>query len=655
MKNNLKKLCVVVLIIILVVLVFTNANKSELKSVKNEKELQMFSDRYNWKKYSMSFIEKMLTLPFSVFINDGYRYVNTWDEVGTLDSNVGVKNRPTAAPDSMANDYSTASDYSKTNIQVEGVDEADVIKTDGNYIYSISEKKVIITDASNPENLIIKSSISDDAVPIDLLLHNDVLVVLSSNATSNYYTSNTIVSIYDIRDRSNPKRLKSFELYEKYNTTRCIDGNLYVFSKGYLRKENNKVVREYKEDFSTKEIPYKDIKYLKDDHSNIQTLIAEVDLNSLEKDIKVSSYLIDISNAYVSKNSIYLLDDDYYSHEKVKISSLFTLKGIFGIVGDNDDYEAKTKIYKFDIDKNKGVIYRNSTKLIGTTINQYSLDEDYGTLRIALESDDGTRIVVLNNKLKIIGETSNVAKGEKMYASRFMGKKAYLVTYQNTDPLFVVDLENPKKPKVIGELKIPGYSTYLHPYDDTHLIGIGMNTEEVIDRNIDGTVVSNWAMVTGMKMSLFDVSDINNPKEIDSTKIGDSRTVSAILTNPKALLFSREKNLLAIPVNNYQSDFSSETSENYEDEIKNYVNNKNYVSEGYLVYNVDLSGFKLKGQIIHEKENSNRYYYSYYTKLLRGLYIDDNLYTVSENKIKVNRLDDLTEISSLDLKNKGVN
>ena len=238
-----------------------------------------------------------------------------------------------------------------------------------------------------------------------------------------------------------------------------------------------------------------------------------------------------------------------------------------------------------------------------------------------------------------------------MYSSRFIGDKAYLVTYRNTDPLFVADLSDVKNPKIMGELKIPGYSTYLHPYDENHLIGIGMETEERVDRDDDGRVYSTWAVITGMKMSLFDVSDINNPKQLAKTTIGDNRTVSAVLTNPKALLFSKEKELLAIPVNNYNEDFSVRDSTIVEDEIRSFTNyRKPYVSEGYFVYKINLEeGFKLKGIINHEKEKSDYDYYNN-SRLLRGVYIDDNLFTVSEDAVKVHKLDDLKQVTELSLK-----
>ena len=160
-----------------------------------------------------------------------------------------------------------------------------------------------------------------------------------------------------------------------------------------------------------------------------------------------------------------------------------------------------------------------------------------------------------------------------------------------------MDLSNETKPKVLGKLKIPGYSTYLHPYDENHIIGIGMETKEIINRNSNGKVISTTAKVVGMKMALFDVSNVNSPVQISSVVIGDSRTTSAILTNPKALLFSKEKSLIAIPVNNYSQDFEVTSSNNYETMINNYTKyGKPYNAEGYFVYNINVQdGFKLKG------------------------------------------------------------
>ena len=655
MKNK-KNLLIIITILLLFVIFYKTNNNQEIRTIKNEKELYRL---YNHKEENnLSFIEKLLTLPFSIFIND-YHY-NTWNNIDYSTKNIDIVEESSINTTTTG---TTQKDYSKTNIQVDGVDEADILKTDGDYIYSISENKVIITNVKNPKTPKIESTIyNENTIPTDLLLYKNKLVIISTkiNNTTNkkdyyryYDNKNTIVEVYNIKDKTKPNSLKKFELQEPYYTTRCINGKLYIFSKGYLRENNKKISINYKEDNKTKKIKTNNIYYLKDHFENYQTLIAELDLNNI-KDIKLSSYLIDISNAYISKNNIYLLNQ-HYKTDKIDIKIIFGWKGILGLLDiindDNYSYKMQTKIYKFNINNKKGVVYQTNTKLEGSTINQYSLDEYDGNIRIALETNDGTRIAILDKNLKLLGETEKLEENEKMYASRFIENKAYLVTYKNTDPLFVIDLSNPKKPKVLGELKIPGYSTYLHPYDENHLIGIGMDTKEIINRDKNGNVTSSWATITGMKMCLFDITDINNPKEIDKTVIGDSRTVSAILTNPKALLFSKEKELLAIPVNNYQDDFTVEETNSYDEEIENFTNKNDYISEGYFVYHINLEGFKLKGVINHEKNKTENYYY-YPSKLLRGIYIEDDLYTVSETEIKVNNLNDLKEISNLKI-NKG--
>ena len=156
-------------------------------------------------------------------------------------------------------------------------------------------------------------------------------------------------------------------------------------------------------------------------------------------------------------------------------------------------------------------------------------------------------------------------------------------------------------------------------------------------------------------MALFDVSDVKRPRQISETIIGDSRTTSAILTNPKALLISKEKELIAIPVNNYAEDFEVTGSTNsYSSIVSLYTNySKSRTAEGYFVYKINLEeGFKLKGVITHEVKEKNTAYNYYYnaSKLLRGMYIDNNLYTVSETAVKVNNLDTLDLVSELKIK-----
>lgn len=667
----MKKIVIIIILIIVLILsilgykVFVNNNEEmELVEISSEEELE---EIYNRDIDEISIPSKLLTLPFSLLVEGTTRNLASSGDIMINSSGIQTDGF-TAQESSIDSTVTTQStkEYSTTNIQVENVDEADITKTDGDYIYSLSEDKVIITDVKDETQIKIVAEIdskNSNTIPSDLILYHDKLIVISEEmkTTSSYYYSynnnnTTMVSVYDISNKEQPKEIKNYQLEQPYYTSRCIDGRLYVISSGYLKEENDEIVTYYYEDGKQIDSGYKSIKRIKGIDTTDQTILSMLDLNNMSESVKVNSYLMDVQNAYVSENNIYLLEEKYEGSytSTPKISSIFGFYGILGaFVDDNEyDYGTYTYIYKFNLLEDGSIQYDKKAKEKGQTINQFSIDEYEENLRVALYNNEGSRIVIFNNEMEKIGETEKLAEGEKMYSSRFLGNKAYLVTYKTVDPLFVVDLSNPEEPQVLGELKIPGYSTYLHPYDENHLIGIGMQTEEKIYRDSSGRVTSTAAVITGMKMALFDVTDVNNPIQISDTIIGDSRTTSAILTNHKALLFSKEKQLLAIPVNNYTEDFEIESSsDEYESMVKSYTNyKKQYVSEGYFVYNINLTdGFTLKGTITHEKTKSKYYYYNA-SRLLRGLYIDDNLYTVSEDYIKVNRLDDLQEISQLKIK-----
>ena len=668
MKN--KKIFVLFIIAVIVAvavvaMVNLNSEKDELIAVKSENELKQIYQKKD--SDSDNKLLNILTMPFSLLtygapMEKNYKPGLDYGSAGVDTSNV-LENINSLSGSNASTSTSTTKEHSTTNIQVENVDEADITKTDGDYIYSLSGSDVVITNVQDPSNIKIDSKIQseEDYNPEDLILYNDKLVVISTKYIK-YGQSNTLVSVYDVTKKDEPKLVKSCMLPEKYYTSRSIDGKLLVIASGKLREEDNKVVTYYEEDNSKKEIGLENIKRLKRLISNDQTLIATINLQSTDN-VKVNSYLFNVENAYISEKNMYLLNE-LYSNEnsgfEKRVKNLFGIKGVIGFFNyilnedyeDYNEYDDYTNIYKFSIQEDGDIEYLAKNKVRGTTINQFSLDEYNENLRVGLETSDGSKVVVLDNKLNKIGETECLSKGEKMYSTRFLGEKAYMVTYKNTDPLYVIDLSNPNEPKVLGKLKIPGYSTYLHPYDEHHLIGIGMQTKETIYRDSQGRVTSTSARITGMKMALFDVSDVNNPKQISQTIIGDSRTTSAILTNHKALLFSKEKGILAIPVNSYPSDFEVESSsDDISKLVSQYTNyNKNYTAEGYAVYNINLTdGFNLKGIINHERIKTSGYRYGYSGKLLRGLWIEDNLYTVSEKMIKVNKLGDLSQISELEI------
>ncbi|MFZ3077107.1 MAG: beta-propeller domain-containing protein [Candidatus Aenigmatarchaeota archaeon] len=241
-------------------------------------------------------------------------------------------------------------------------------------------------------------------------------------------------------------------------------------------------------------------------------------------------------------------------------------------------------------------------------------------------------LYVLDGDLKIVGKVEDLAAGERIYSARFLGDKAYMVTFRQIDPLFVIDLSSPQNPQVLGYLKIPGVSDYLHPYDETHIIGVGRDA-------------SDEGRIKGLKLALFDVSDFANPKEVSKYVIGDRGTDSEALYDHKAFLFDKEKNLLAIPVSEYTYAEQNMT------ELKEEKWTPPKYWQGAYVFNLDLAnGFVLKGKITHQNSTKNStYYYDWNSQIRRSLFIDNTLYTISNTMVKMNSLVDLAEINKVAL------
>lgn len=640
---------VLLVVVILAFVFFTKNNNKDVKVIKSEQELIKLLKKEN----NVNLPKLLVTLPYSL------SYTSYYD----IKQSSSVSKKPTSLTndtDMIMNEITGSSsyktnttnkEYSTTNIQVENVDEADIVKTDGDYIYSITDEEVIITKVLDDGKIEIASKITNIGTPEDILINSDKLVVISDNYNSK--ESRTQIDVFDISDKTSPKKLKKINTSSDYYTSRMINDNIYIFSSGYLDIENDKKVKPiYSCDNKDIDIDYGKVSYIKGNEADVLTTILSFDLNNID-DISFNGMMMDLDNAYISENNIYMIEDNYESDIAVPtISDLFGYKGLFkmlDISSDNDGYGKYTTIYKFSID-GKDVKYIGKVKEKGIILNQFSMDEYQGNLRITLnENNNENKLCIFNNKLEKIGSLTNIAPGEKIYSTRFINDRAYMVTYKTIDPLFVIDVSNPYDPQILGELKIPGYSTYLHPYDENHIIGIGNDTKTIVSRNSQGKVTSERTTVTGMKMALFDVTDVNNPKEMFSTKIGDSRTYSSVLENHKALLFSKEKSLLAIPINNYNSDINvTLSSDNISDSnISNKISSKR-TKNGYLVYNISLENrFETKGTITHDTTNS----YSYYTKGqdVRGVYINDILYTISNKYIKANKLDDLQEIVTLKL------
>lgn len=560
-------------------------------------------------------------------------------------------------------------DFSQTNIQVEGVDEADVVKTDGEFIYLVKGKGVRIVKAYPANQLEEVATIRDDESSFtaqEVYIEGDYLVIIGRlyERYGRYQWSGEVtkVYIYNIANLNNIKEERSVEFEGGYFTSRRIDDQVYLVMQQYAHYYPYPVMRDSKE-AEVKEMPTEDgiVPYMTDSavgkaepitacgdvaffpgyHQPNFLIVASIPLGQNIKSVKRKVYLGSTDEVYVSQDNMYVTMRTYPRLRTFAEIWPPTPRSVF----------ESTLIYKFNLDNGK-IEYKGAGEVPGTVLNQFSMDEHKGNFRIATTRGDfwgegeslaRNNLYVLNEKMDRVGEIENIAPGEKIYSVRFMGDRAYMVTFKNIDPLFVIGLEDPENPKILGKLKIPGYSDYLHPYDENHIIGFG---KDAVPSKTDET----FAWYQGMKIALFDVSDVENPKQKFVEIIGDRGTDSELLHNHKALLFSKEKNLLAFPVTVAEISAGQKNDSKTEEEWQY----GEQVFQGLYVYDFDLkNGFKLKGKITHisqEDQLKSGYMIGDYRDYIkRGLYIDNFLYTVSENQVHAHGLTSLDKIKAIKL------
>lgn len=559
-----------------------------------------------------------------------------------------------------------SSDFSATNVQVQGVDEADIVKTDGEYIYQVRYDSIVISKAYPADKLqIIKTLWLNGARPLELYVDDGHLIVISDdnlhsysnekNRTT-YYIDNTVsMKIYNILDKSNIYEEREIVLDGSYLSSRKVDQEVYLITNkhinyGYIKDNtiapDTPMYRDSQSGEDFVKTDYKDVKYFPDSLVSSYMVIAGLSLDTPKEKLFVDTYLGAGEEIYCSPENLYVA---VTKHRNLKAENNGPIMYDSAVSKKPSirSIEKDTALYKFALNRGKLEHVANGV-VPGEILNQFSMDEYDNSFRIATTTGEmwstgdnisKNNLYVLDNKLKQVGELRDIAPGEKIYSVRFMGDRAYMVTFRTVDPLFVIDIKDKTKPQILGALKIPGYSDYLHPYDENHIIGFGKDTTEM----------GGGAYYLGMKVAMFDITDVNNPKELFVEKIGDRGTESPLLRDHKALLFSKEKDIMAFPVTVMKVQEGSQ---------QGYQSHPEYGSfnfQGAYVYNVDLQkGFRLKGKITHitdeEYKKAGQYWYEEDRFIQRILYIGDNLYTTSNDLIKVNDINNLREINSLQIK-----
>ena len=477
--------------------------------------------------------------------------------------------------------------YSETNVRQEGVDEADVVKTDGRYLYTLKDngRSVAIVDTSNGElQMVISIPVEDDDQAREFYVNDGHLILVSEfnqereDGTWTYASTDTRVTTYDITDPEKPKKAGEVTQSGSYTSSRLTDGHLYLFTQ-YSVDVTSGITSKDKKDY----IPYVNQQMLEADdiylppfsQAYMYEVVSSVDVAKPGEIQDTKAIFSDGGELYVSNDNIYWYETQW-----------------------SDKTETVIKRISYKGGKLKA---EASGKVDGYINDSFSIDEYDGYLRVVTTDDETNGLYILDSKMKEVGSIIGLAEGEQVYSARLLGDTGYFVTYEQTDPLFSVDLSDPKNPKIIGKLKIPGFSEYLHFYGENQLLGIGMDVDE------DGFTTN------GVKLSMFDISDSSDVKEIQKYTLENVYS-AAVMYDYKAVLIDPEKNVIGFAAD-------GNNGENY------------YV----FSYN-DTNGFEC---LMNETVNGNGY------QSARGVYVDNTLYVVKGNIIEAYDMADYQKIDDL--------
>ena len=527
---------------------------------------------------------------------------------------------------------SSAPSHSETNNQVAGVDELDTVKTDGQYIYTVSNNTVVIVSAYPVTNAQLVSRISILNQTIDgIFLSGNRLAIVSEAPRTVYNTygacgtstfvggstrpayrtsyyepirpqvQNTSISVYDLTTRSSPSLQTMVTINGTFIGARQIGTFAYLVTSTPAWANQTlplTVVNGRQMQTDATQVFHSDIS----DRAFSYTTILALDTNQDNPEPTVETYLLGTSSTiYVSLTHIFLTQPIW-------------------------DGQSGTVLHRISVN-GSSVKYEATGTVPGHVLNQYSMDENQGYFRVATSSSGfssslETNVYVLNENLRTVGRLEGLSPGELFYAARFMGDRAYLVTYHNTDPLYVLDLHNPSSPTVMGSLIVAGYSDFLQPYDQTHLIGIG-----------------KVAVHTTVKVSLFNVTDPTNPVETATYTTSSWYSDSPALNDAKAVLFDKANSLLVIPIDGSQYAYYPAASTS--------TGQCSSGSSAY-VFKVTSASLTLRGTVTHQTLDNPLSCSSEYN-ISRELFIGGVLYTISPAMIKLSSLADLTPLGSVNL------
>lgn len=550
-------------------------------------------------------------------------------------------------------------EFSTTNVMEKGIDEADVVKTDGKFIFNISNNKLYISDVYPPESM---TSVTGIQIKESEILIKDKKIFTFGGQSYYYGWWAELFWPYYRNPQANFVEYEFFENKLKINSLYTIEG---VYNSARLKDDKIYIVGTSDLKISTY---INALENVPKEFDNIY--IADIDINSVLPTLSIISY---------KGNEIYVKPEPIAPCENIFISSVtegtgivwvyvvdtksgevkkYALLGVSGFMTNPKVYmsqnhlyvafssydwagwwrgstdNSKTTIYKLSI-RGEEIIFEGAAQLEGriedrwwsSRNSQFSINEYNGMLRLALSKGWGNEIdnivYVLDEKLEVLGKISGIEKGEMIYAVRFVNEKGYVVTFRQIDPLVIIDMKDPKSPRIAGKLEIPGFSTYLHPLDDGRIVGIGRTGE--------------WR--SALKVSLFDVSNSENPqliteviispKELFGTKSSYSYLYSEAEMDYRAVSFFKE--YIAIPIIGGYEEYSSGK-----------YSYKQF--SGFYVLKVSKNNLERLGFLMPEPSSSEKCHYSY---PLRAVFMDNYVYNVMSCGLWTFSIQDMSQISSL--------
>ncbi len=504
--------------------------------------------------------------------------------------------------------------FGETNIQTKGVDEGDIIKNDGKYIYIATKNLIRIVDAENMNvSAVITDFVSSDESKViytvrGIYVSNDTLTVVSTeyspkneytvldpgddmivynSACMKYYSGGnenivTCITSYDISDRTQPKKISERTQSGSYNSSRSVDGVIYTVSIYSVDVSYYKTDDEIKENcipkVDGKPIPASEIFADGDDSRRSYVVISSFFIDG-KGDGDAYAYLGNCDELYATEDTVYIFSNHNANDEKGR---LYFYTEITSVSAKNGQIAPKAK-----------------GRVSGSMCDRFCADEYNGKLRIAttnsIKSEYTVSLYILDGNLEQVGAIENFRQDEQIKSVRYMGDTAYIVTFEVTDPLFVVDLSDPTAPKVIGKVELPGFSNYLHSVQDGYIVGVGYGgDEDGADENV-------------VKIVLFDVTDPKNPKVADEILIENADP--DVNYDPLSFLYDSERQLIFLPTVVYDSEFKSHCSLRVIEAKDGKLSEKFTFDHRFNKYDADSA------------------------ELFRGTYISNTAYTITEKGV----------------------